>query len=80
MYGIEPLVVYPPAIGKFPEVPWEQRKDGFVCIGRIHTLRSGIELMIAILAAVRAAGPQVHLHVAGKGDFPRVRRLDPAPG
>ena len=77
-YGIEPLVVYPPAIGKFPEVPWEQRKDGFVCIGRIQPEKN-IERMIAILAAVRAAGPQVHLHVVGKGTSPAylasIRRL-----
>ncbi len=78
VYGIEALVVYPPAIGKFPEVPWEQRKDGFVCIGRIQPEKS-IERMIEILAAVRAAGPQVHLHVVGKGDSPgylaSIRRL-----
>jgi glycosyltransferase involved in cell wall biosynthesis len=78
VYGIEPLVVYPPAIGKFPDVPWEQRKDGFVCIGRIQPEKK-IERIIEILAAVRAAGTQVHLHVVGKGDSPgylaSIRRL-----
>ena len=78
MFGIEPLVVYPPAIGKFADVPWEQRKDGFVCVGRIIPWKR-IELMIEILSAVRAAGPQVHFHVAGKGDSPEyvasIRRL-----
>src|SRR5208283_3224712 len=78
VYGIEPLVVYPPAIGRFPQLPWEQRKDGFVCIGRIETEKR-IERMIEILAAVRAAGAQVHLHVVGKGDssgyLASIRRL-----
>ena len=64
LYGIEPVVVYPPAIGKFPEVPWDRRKDGFVCIGRIAGEKR-IQLMIEILSAVRLAGPQVHLHVVG---------------
>jgi len=78
VYGIEPLVVYPPAIGEFAEVPWEQRKDGFVCIGRIQPEKR-IELMIEILSAVREAGAQVHLHVVGKrhdaGYFDSIRRL-----
>jgi glycosyltransferase involved in cell wall biosynthesis len=64
-FGVEPLVVYPPAVGKFADVPWDQRKDGFVCIGRISGEKR-IQLMIEILAAVRRAGPQVHLHVVGK--------------
>ncbi len=64
VYGIEPVVVYPPAIGQFPEVPWDRRKDGFVCIGRIAGEKR-IQLMIEILSAVRLAGPQVHLHVVG---------------
>ncbi len=78
VHGIEPITVYPPAIGKFPDVPWERRKDGFVCVGRIIPCKR-IELMIEILSAVRAAGPQVHLHVVGKGESPgyvaSIRRL-----
>ncbi|MGA7872174.1 MAG: glycosyltransferase family 4 protein [Candidatus Binatus sp.] len=64
VFGIEPVVIYPPATGKFPEVPWDRRKEGFVCIGRISGEKR-IELMIEILSAVRLAGPQVHLHVVG---------------
>ena len=64
VFGIEPVVVYPPAIGKFREVSWDRRNDGFVCIGRISGEKR-IELMIEILSAVRLAGPQVHLHVVG---------------
>jgi len=78
VYGIEPLVVYPPALGKFPEAPWDQREDGFVCIGRISREKR-IDLMIKILSAVRRAGPQVHLHVVGKlydaGYLDSIRRL-----
>lgn len=77
-YGIETTTVYPPAIGEFPDVPWERRKDGFVCIGRIIPCKQ-IELIIEILSAVRAGGRQVHLHVVGKADSPgyaaSIRRL-----
>jgi glycosyltransferase involved in cell wall biosynthesis len=78
LHGIEPLIVYPPACGKFADVPWDQRKDGFVCIGSIwHGKR--IELMVEILSAVRAVGAKVHLHVVGRGDSPEyvasIRRL-----
>jgi glycosyltransferase involved in cell wall biosynthesis len=78
LHGIETLTVYPPAIGEFAEVPWERRKDGFVCIGRIVPYKR-VELMIEILSAVRAGGPQVHLHVVGKAEWPgyvaSIRRL-----
>jgi glycosyltransferase involved in cell wall biosynthesis len=78
VYRIEPLVVYPPAIGKFADVPWDHRKNGFVCIGRISGQKR-IELMIEILSAVRRAGPQVHLHVIGNrtdtGYSNSIRRL-----
>jgi glycosyltransferase involved in cell wall biosynthesis len=67
LLGIDTITLYPPAIGEFPDVPWERRKDGFVCIGRIIPCKQ-IELIIEILSAVRAAGPQVHLHVVGKAD------------
>jgi glycosyltransferase involved in cell wall biosynthesis len=77
-FGIEPLVVYPPAVGKFADVPWDQRKDGFVCIGRISGEKR-IQVMIEILSAVRRAGPQVHLHVIGQlfdaGYLDWIRRL-----
>jgi glycosyltransferase involved in cell wall biosynthesis len=78
LHGVETITVYPPAVGEFPDVPWERRKDGFVCIGRIIPCKQ-IELMIEILSAVRAGGPQVHLHVVGKGESPgyaaSIRRL-----
>lgn len=77
-YGVETMTLYPPAIGEFPDVPWERREDGFVCIGRIIPCKQ-IELIIGILSAVRAGGPQVHLHVVGRGESPgymaSIRRL-----
>ncbi|MGA7872173.1 MAG: glycosyltransferase family 4 protein [Candidatus Binatus sp.] len=78
LFGVETMTVYPPAIGEFPDVPWERREDGFVCVGRLIPCKQ-IELMIEILSAVRAAGLAVHLHVVGKGESPgyvaSIRRL-----
>ncbi len=78
LHGIEAITVYPPAIGEFPDVPWEQRKDGFVCIGRILPWKR-IELVIEILSAVRAAGAKSASPRGGKGRSPRLRGVDPPP-
>jgi glycosyltransferase involved in cell wall biosynthesis len=64
-YGIEPAVLYPPVPGDFPSVPWEERENGFVCIGRISGEKR-YERIISILAAVRARGFAVHLHIIGQ--------------
>ena len=64
LYGVEPTTLWPPALSSFPEVAWNQRKDGFVCIGRISPEKR-IERMIDIVARVRQAGAATHLHIAG---------------
>jgi len=79
VHGIEAVTLYPPAVGPFRDVPWEEREDGFVCIGRFSGEKR-IELMINILSAVRQAGPRVHLHVVGSRDwdlayFERIRAM-----
>ncbi len=63
-YGTECMVVYPPVLNSGLYVPWEQREDGFVYIGRISAEKR-IEEAIDILRQVRSAGYDVHLHVAG---------------
>lgn len=77
-FGIEAQVIYPPVSGNFPYVPWEQREDGFVCVGRVVPEKR-IDAVIRILARVRQRGHGVHLHILGGVDdspFGRtVRRL-----
>lgn len=63
-YGIDATTVYPPVPGVFPEIPWEDREDGFVCIGRIAPEKE-LEKMTAILGAVRSHGWNLHLHIIG---------------
>jgi len=63
----EVQIVYPPAAGEFPPVPWERREAGFVCLGRVaHEKR--VENIIGILSRVRSLGHNVHLHIIGGRD------------
>ena len=64
--GVETTLVYPPVRCTFPEVPWSNRDNGFVCIGR-WSREKCMERVIAILAEVRKKGFDVNLHLAGNG-------------
>ena len=35
VHDTQTITLYPPAIGEFLEIPWEQREKGFLIIGRI---------------------------------------------
>lgn len=57
-------VLYPPVVCPPAAVPWEQRDDTFVCLGRVsHEKR--IERVIEIVRRVRARGHDVNLVVVG---------------
>lgn len=62
LHGMETVTLYPPIAGSFPAVPWERRKDGFVCIGRISPEKR-IEHVIEILSRVRDRACPLHLHI-----------------
>jgi len=63
-YGIETRVIYPPVIGDFPNIPYEEREQGFVCIGRVVPEKR-IDKIIKILKKIRQRGNDVHLHIIG---------------
>jgi glycosyltransferase involved in cell wall biosynthesis len=63
-FDVSSEVVYPPVVGDFPSVPWTEREDGFVLMGRLVP-EKGIGRAIEILAEVRKHKP-VHLHVVGR--------------
>lgn len=67
LHGIEPVVLHPPVPGDFPVVPWEERENAFVCIGRISPEKR-IDTIVEVLQRVRAAGGDVGLHVVGTPD------------
>ena len=66
-YGIESQVIYPPVSGDFPNVPWENREDGFIFLGRISPEKR-VDQVISILGKVRAQGHEIHLHICGCGN------------
>ena len=63
-FGVASDVVYPPVAGGFPRVPWNEREDGFVVIGRLVP-EKGVRRVIEILGDVRKEKP-VHLHIIGR--------------
>jgi len=63
-FGIESHTVYPPVGGEFPEVPYVQRENGFVCIGRVMPEKR-MDVVVRILERVRQGGHDVHLHILG---------------
>jgi glycosyltransferase involved in cell wall biosynthesis len=63
-FGVASSVVYPPVSGDFPAVPWSEREDGFVVVGRLAP-EKGIRRVIEILGDVRKERP-VHLHIVGR--------------
>jgi len=63
-YGGTTRTVFPPAPGRFPEVPWEERLDRIVVAGRFSPEKA-LGKVIAIVEGVRARGHSVTLLLAG---------------
>jgi glycosyltransferase involved in cell wall biosynthesis len=64
VYGIDSVTVYPPAPGDFPDIPWEEREDGFVVIGRLNPDKRSI-WCLHVLEIVRRSFPAIKLHIIG---------------
>ncbi len=60
-----PPVVYPPVWTEFPKVPWEEKEQAFVMIGRIAPEKQ-IKRAIEILEALRRRGHAIRLHLCGQ--------------
>jgi glycosyltransferase involved in cell wall biosynthesis len=76
-YGPAAVTLYPPAAGVFPRVPFEERENGFVCVGRFHPGKRQ-DWVIETLARVHAVFPDIRLHLIGAaGDFPGEQEFYP---
>lgn len=62
--AVEPITVYPPVHAEFPAFSWQERKLGFVCVGRIAPEKK-VDRIVHILDGVRRKGWDVHLHIIG---------------
>lgn len=64
--GLHSEVLYPMAPGDFVNIPWQQRENGFVVVGRLHPMKRQ-DWIIDTLAAVRCEWPGLQLHICGFG-------------
>jgi glycosyltransferase involved in cell wall biosynthesis len=61
----KPIVLYPPVLDPGEGLPWREREDAFLCIGRFHGSKR-IELAMSIVGRARAAAlPKARLIVVG---------------
>ena len=65
--GIETQTLYPPVVDPAPGLPWSERQNGFVAIGRISPEKE-YERIMGILARVRAHVPDLTLTIIGTWD------------
>lgn len=68
-HHVRTCTIHPPAAGEYGDVPWEARADRFICVGRLSPEKR-IELVVEIIAAVRARGFDVALDIVGKASDP----------
>lgn len=64
LYGVQPIVLYPPVIWSLALTPWSQRTLAFVSLGRIESRKRQMEA-IDILDRVRRRGYPVQLEIIG---------------
>lgn len=67
VHGCDSTVLYPPAPGDFPDVPWEQRRAGLIAVGRFHECKR-YEMAVEIVDELRRRGHDISLTVAGQRD------------
>lgn len=63
-FGVESQTLYPPVEDDFPQVPFSERENGFICLGRISPEKR-VDAIIEILSRVRQRGHNIHLHILG---------------
>ncbi len=65
LYSIEAEVIYPPVSEDYTKFKWDERVDGFVCVGRIAKEKN-LEQVIGIINDVRTRlSKDIPLHIVG---------------
>ncbi|MBI1813447.1 MAG: glycosyltransferase family 4 protein [Deltaproteobacteria bacterium] len=68
-HGLASTTLYPPVVGGNTQLSWSARENGFVCVGRLSPSKE-LDRVIDIVAGVRQAGHDVHLHLIGSTTEP----------
>jgi glycosyltransferase involved in cell wall biosynthesis len=66
-HGTDSVIMFPPVPGAFPDVPWDQRRAGFVAVGRMHMCKRW-EMAVSIIDEVRRRGHDISLTLIGHHD------------
>lgn len=64
LWGVKPLVIYPPVPSLYQHTPWNDRQDNLICISRIVPEKQ-LERAIMIVDGIRRRGFDVHLRIIG---------------
>ena len=67
-YGFRAAVLYPPAPGDYRNIPWDQRKNGVLCIGRL-TCKKRADWILQQLLPLRSQIKDLHFHIVGNKSF-----------
>ena len=62
--GVDARVIYPPVFDPGPGVPWQQRENVVLCLGRFHPSKR-LDAIMAIVARVRVSHPGLTLRFIG---------------
>jgi glycosyltransferase involved in cell wall biosynthesis len=73
--GVATHTLYPPVVDPAPGLPWDERRDAFLAIGRISPEKE-LERVMRILARVRERHPGLTLTIVGTPDRYARRYLD----
>ncbi len=77
-YGAPATTLAPPVPGEFPEVPWSERHDRLVCVGRLSPEKE-LPKILRIFDALRRRGHGLELLFVGHPDHrPTVRQVEAA--
>ena len=78
VHGIDSTVLFPPVISEFPDVPWEEREEAVIAIGRLHRVKRW-EMAVAVVDELRHRGHPLALTLIGHREDPeylsRLERL-----
>jgi len=65
--GVPTRTLYPPIVDPAPGLAWEDRRNGFLAVGRISPEKE-FERVVKILARVRETAPDITLTIVGTSD------------
>ena len=73
--GVDTQTLYPPVVDPAPGLPWDERRNAFLAVGRISPEKE-YERIMRILARVRERYPDLTLTIVGTWDRHARRYLD----